>query len=146
MCRKGNRVLVVVGRLSWARKCCRQPVAGADKCCFGKDVLSCISLGQRRFVEVSYIGALLLASGNLADVDGIRRPVAVGLDLDGLRINRRTGTGVCGKNLLDLGVGEIGEFQVQPGNQVVEGDDGCWDKERTLVGVVLVSCVSGCFG
>ncbi len=60
----------------------------------------------------SYISTLLLAGGNLADIDGIRRPVAVGLNLDGLGISRRAGTGVRIKDLLDLGGGEIGKFQV----------------------------------
>ena len=48
----------------------------------------------------------------MADIDGVGRPVAVGLYLDGLRVGRRAGTRIRSKNLLDLGVGEIGEFQV----------------------------------
>ena len=82
---------------------------------------------------------LLLAGGDLADVDCVRGPVAVRLHLWRARVGRRIGAGVGVEDLLDLGIGQVGEFEAQPGNQVIERDDGRRHEERALVGVVLSS-------
>ena len=117
---EGHAILVVVGLLGATRVGIGHPVGRADEGAFAEDSVT----------------ALLLAVGILAHLEVVSTGDAVGL-VKGSGGASESGVGVRREDGGNLGGGEIGELQGEPGLEVVLGGDGVGNEESAFVGNIL---------